>query len=177
MSHTDLHIDYPELIDNAMRSVVRTALRQVEQSGLPGDHHFFVSFLTGHPGVSISPALKERYPEEMTIVIQHQFWDLNVADDHFSLTLSFSNVPEKLVIAFDALTAFADPSIKFGLQFHNSQWDAEEEVEEEEVHCPATGKTGREMPPAASFDEEPPSKANPPANDSKVLSMDAFRKK
>lgn len=172
MSDTD-HIDYPALIDSAMRSVVRTAMRQVEQHGLPGDHHFFVSFLTNYPGVSMSDALKQRYPEEMTIVVQHQFWDMLVEDERFSITLSFSNVPEKLVIPFAALSAFADPSIKFGLQFHRSDW----EEEDEEVHCPATGRTGREMPPEASFDEEPPSEANPPANDSKVLSMEAFRKK
>lgn len=174
MTEIDHHIDYPELIDNAMRSVVRTALQQVESTGLPGEHHFFVSFLTNHPGVTISPVLKDRYPDEMTIVVQHQFWDLLVEDHRFSITLSFNNVAEKLVIPFDALSAFADPSIKFGLQFHNSQWDEEDE---DEVHCPATGKTGREMPPEASFDEEPPSEANPPANDSKVLSIDAFRKK
>jgi len=167
------HIDYPALIDQAMRSVVRTAMRQIESTGLPGEHHFFVSFLTNFPGVEISDALKQRYPEEMTIVIQHQFWDLLVEDERFMITLSFSNVPEKLVIPFAALSAFADPSIKFGLQFHRSEW----EEDDEEVHCPATGRTGREMPPEASFDEEPPSEAHPPANDSKVLSMEAFRKK
>ena len=158
------------MIDNAMRSVVRTAIEQASEHGLPGDHHFFISFLTNHPGVDISPMLKERYPEEMTIVVQHQYWDLKVDDEKFSLMLSFNNVPEKLVVPFAALTAFADPSIKFGLQFHNREW------QEDDVHCPATGKTGRELPPEASFDEEPPSEANPPANDTKVISMDAFRK-
>lgn len=169
----DYAIDYPAMIDNAMRSVVRTALMQAAKHGLPGDHHFFISFLTNHPGVSVSPMLKERYPEEMTIVVQHQYWDLKVEDDHFSLMLSFNNIPEKLVVPFTALTAFADPSIKFGLQFHSRSW---EEDDEDEVHCPATGKTGRELPPEASFDEEPPSEANPPANDTKVISMDAWRK-
>jgi len=166
-------IDYPALIDGAMRSVVRTAMSQVQQHGLPGEHHFFVSFLTHYPGVSLSDHLKQRYPDEMTIVVQHQFWDLTVREHDFSVTLSFSNVPETLTIPFDALTAFADPSIKFGLQFHRGEW----EEEEESVHCPATGRTGREMPPEASFDEEPPTEANPPANDSKVISIDAFRKK
>lgn len=166
-------IDYPALIDNAMRSVVRTAIEQVAATGaLPGDHHFFVSFLTNYPGVEISPVLHKRYPEEMTIVIQHQFWDLHVTEDLFTITLSFNNVPEKLVIPFAALSAFADPSIKFGLQFHARHWQ-----DDEEVHCPATGRTGREMPPEASFDEDPPSEAHPPANDSKVISIEAFRKK
>lgn len=166
-------IDYPAMIDNAMRSVVRTAMEQVAATGaLPGDHHFFVSFLTNHPGVSISPVLRQRYPEEMTIVVQHQFWDLTVDDEKFCITLSFNNVPEKLVIPFAALSAFADPSIKFGLQFHSRQWQ-----DDEEVHCPATGKTGREPMAEASFDEDPPSEAHPPANDSKVISLEAFRKK
>jgi hypothetical protein len=166
-------IDYPALIDNAMRSVVRTAIQQVAATGaLPGEHHFFISFLTNHPGVEISPVLRKRYPEEMTIVIQHQFWDLKVEEDKFTITLSFNNVPERLVVPFAALSAFADPSIKFGLQFHARHWQ-----DDEEVHCPATGKTGRELPPEASFDEEPPSEAHPPANDSKVISIEAFRKK
>lgn len=173
MHPEDYAIDYPAMIDNAMRSVVRTAMTQVAEHGLPGDHHFFISFLTQYPGVEISPVLKERYKEEMTIVVQHQYWDLTVGEDRFSLMLSFNNIPEKLVIPFAALTAFADPSIKFGLQFHSRDW----EDEDEELHCPATGKTGRELPPEASFDEEPPSEANPPANDTKVVSMDAFRKK
>ncbi len=168
----DYVIDYPAMIDNAMRSVVRDAVGQVAEHGLPGDHHFFVSFLTSHPGVSVSAAIKERYPEEMTIVIQHQYWDLKVAEDHFSLMLSFNNIPEKLVIPFAALTAFADPSIKFGLQFHSHDF----EEEEEEVHCPATGKTGRELPPEASFDEEPPTETKEVANDTKVISIDAWRK-
>lgn len=174
-STNEYDIDYPALIDNAMRSVVRTAMRQIAETGmLPGEHHFFVSFLTNHPGVDISPVLRQRYPEEMTIVIQHQFWDLKVEEDKFTITLSFSNVPERLVVPFAALSAFADPSIKFGLQFHNRSW---QQTEDDEVHCPATGKTGREAPPEASFDEEPPSEAHPPANDTKVISLEAFRKK
>jgi hypothetical protein len=168
----DYAIDYPAMIDNAMRSVVRTAISQVAEHGLPGDHHFFVSFLTTHPDVDVSPAIMARYPEEMTVVIQHQYWDLQVHKDHFSLMLSFNNIPEKLVIPFAALTAFADPSIKFGLQFHSRDW----EEDEEEVHCPATGKTGRELPPEASFDEDPPSETKEIANDTKVISIDAWRK-
>lgn len=175
MTLTEPDIDYPELIDAAMRSVVRSAMRQVEAAGfLPGDHHFFISFSTLHPGVDISPMLRQRYPEEMTIVVQHQYWDLVVEDDKFCITLSFNNIPEKLVVPFAALIAFADPAIKFGLQFHHTDW---EEDADDEVHCPATGRTGREGPPEASFDEEPPSEANPPANDTKVISMEAFRKK
>lgn len=165
-------LDYPSMIDQAMRNVVREALAQAAQSGLPGDHHFFVSYLTQYPGVQMSPMLRQRYPEEITIVVQHQYWDLKVYEDAFTITLSFNNVPEKLYVPFAALTAFADPSIKFGLQFH-----ANRELSSEEVACPATGRTGHELPPQAAFDEEPPAEAAQPANDEKVISLEAFRKK
>ena len=167
-------LDYPAMIDNAMRNVVRDAIVQVKSHGLPGEHHFFISFRTDFPGVEISPALKDRYPEEMTIVIQHQYQNLDAWDDGFTVTLSFNNIPEKLVVPFAALTAFADPSIKFGLQFHTRDTSAQED---ESVSCPATGKSKNAPPPSASFDEEPPSDDTPPANDEKVLSLDAFRKK
>lgn len=167
-------LDYPAMIDNAMRNVVREALEQVKANGLPGDHHFFISFRTDFPNVEISPTIKQRYPEEMTIVIQHQYQNLDVWDSGFTVTLSFNNIPEKLVIPFSALTAFADPSIKFGLQFHTRDTSLEED---ESVSCPATGKKKNAPPPSASFDEEPPSDDHAPANDEKVLSIEAFRKK
>ncbi|MES2984236.1 MAG: ClpXP protease specificity-enhancing factor SspB [Pseudomonadota bacterium] len=172
-------IDYPGLIDSAMRNVVREALIHVDKLGLPGEHHFFISFQTNYPGVSISPQLKSRYPEEITIVVQHQFWDLKITKEQFSIMLSFNNIPEKLVVPFDALTAFADPSIKFGLQFHGKgpatmggSVDGEEPVS-----CPATGRNGSEKPPMAAFEEEAPSEETTAANDEKVVSMEAFRKR
>jgi hypothetical protein len=169
-------IDYPGLIDAAMRNVVREALIHVRQFGLPGEHHFFISFQTNYPGVSISPQLKARYPEEITIVVQHQFWDLTIAKDYFSIMLSFNNIPEKLHVPFDALTAFADPSIKFGLQFHGKR-PANSDEGEEPVACPATGRTPHEKPPMAAFEEDAPSKADEAANDEKVISLEAFRKR
>lgn len=173
-------IDYPGLIDAAMRNVVREALIHVDKFGLPGDHHFFISFQTNYPGVSISPQLKSRYPEEITIVVQHQFWDLKIGKDKFSIMLSFNNIPEKLVVPFDALTAFADPSIKFGLQFHGKKPANAANVaneSEEAVACPVTGKNGHEKPPMAAFEEEAPSEETTAANDEKVVSMEAFRKR
>jgi len=169
-------IDYPGLIDSAMRNVVREALIHVDKFGLPGEHHFFISFQTNFPGVSISPQLKARYPEEITIVVQHQFWDLKITDKQFSLMLSFNNIPEKLVVPFDALTAFADPSIKFGLQFHGKA-PANTSEAEEPVSCPATGRTGKEKPPMAAFDEDAPTEESEAANDEKVISLEAFRKR
>lgn len=169
-------IDYPGLIDSAMRNVVKEALIHVDKFGLPGEHHFFISFQTNFPGVSISPQLKARYPEEITIVVQHQFWDLKITDKQFSLMLSFNNIPEKLVVPFDALTAFADPSIKFGLQFHGKPV-AVAGSKEEAVTCPATGKTGNEKPPMAAFEEDAPTEESEAANDEKVISLEAFRKR
>jgi len=110
-------IHYPTLIDQAMRGVVRDVLRRVQSSGLPGEHHFYISFSTTHQGVRMSEQLRSRYPKEITIVLQHQFWDFKVEDQQFQVTLSFGSVPEKLTVPFAALTAFADPSVKFGLQF------------------------------------------------------------
>ncbi len=173
-------IDYPGLIDSAMRNVVREALVHVDHYGLPGDHHFFISFQTNYPGVSISPQLKARYPEEITIVVQHQFWDLKITDKQFSIMLSFNNIPEKLVVPFDALTAFADPSIKFGLQFHGKKAATSGNVandKEEAVSCPATGKNGSEKPPMAAFEEDAPTENAEAANDTKVISLESFRKR
>lgn len=174
--HNDT-IDYPGLIDAAMRNVVREALLHVDKFGLPGDHHFFISFQTNYPGVSISPQLKSRYPDEITIVVQHQYWDLKITDKLFSIMLSFNNIPEKLVVPFDALTAFADPSIKFGLQFHGKRPANAGGEAEEPVACPHTGKTGTEKPPMAAFEEDAPTEETTAANDEKVVSMEAFRKR
>jgi len=175
---TEETLDYPKMIDSAMRNVVREALIHVQKFGLPGEHHFFISFQTEYPGVQISPQLKSRYPEEITIVVQHQFWDLKIARDHFSLMLSFNNIPEKLVVPLDALTAFADPSIKFGLQFHGKRpANLGMSETEEPVACPATGRTGAEKPPMAAFEEEAPSEETKAANDEKVISLEAFRKR
>ena len=183
-------IDYPGMIDTAMRHVVRDALKHVDKFGLPGEHHFFISFQTNYPGVSISPQLKSRYPEEITIVVQHQYWDLKITDTQFSIMLSFNNIPEKLVVPFDALTAFADPSIKFGLQFHGKRIpnsssssapmasaNGAKADKEDPVSCPATGRTANDKPPMAAFEEEAPSEETTAANDEKVISLEAFRKR
>ncbi len=111
---SDDKIEYDVLALDAMRGVIRSVLQRVQKRGMPGDHHFFISFHTLAPGVIISKRLKERYPEEMIIVIQHQFWDLQVMDDRFEVKLSFNNVPERLVIPFSAVRRFHDPSVDFG---------------------------------------------------------------
>lgn len=115
MARDSLH--YDKMVETALRGVVRQALASVVDQGLPGNHHFYLTFRTNHPGVEIADRLHAQYPQEMTIVLQHQFWGLEVTDEYFVVNLSFSNVPERLKVAYSALVSFVDPSVKFGLQF------------------------------------------------------------
>lgn len=152
--------DYASYIDTAMRSAVREILRQAERTGLPGAHHFFIALRSDYPGVVMSEALRARHPREITIVLQHQFWDLHVADDFFTVTLSFNNIPEKLVVPFAAITGFADPSTKFGLQFHVN-----------DAKVPVTVPAAAMTPPAAMV------AADESRESAQILALDAFRKK
>lgn len=155
-------IHYSTLIDQAMRGVVRDVLKQISRAGLPGEHHFYISFSTTYPGVQMSEQLKNRYPKEITIVLQHQFWDFKVDERMFTVTLSFGGVPEKLVIPFAALTAFADPSVKFGLQF---QQEETEEAESESMDLL------QDLAPKAADNE------GGDDNTAEIISLDSFRKK
>ena len=134
-------IDYEALQQDALRGIVRAALQQIAKSGLPGEHHFYISFLTQGPCVVLSKRLKEKYPHEMTIVLQHRFWDLLVSDDRFEVKLTFDGVPERLVIPFDAIKVFIDPSVHFGLQF-----------EDPADKQPAQGAPRRSMTMDAAYD-------------------------
>ncbi len=111
------HMDYDAMTQDALRSVVREALMRAEQTGLPGEHHYYIVFCTDYPGVMISSRLRERYPEEMTVVLQHQFWGLSVTEDAFDIDLSFDQKIEHLHIPFKSIKGFLDPSVEFGLQF------------------------------------------------------------
>jgi len=125
-------IPYDEIVQEALRAVVGRVLREVEATGdLPGDHHFYITFNTRMPGVSIPKHLSEKFPEEMTIVIQHRFWDLKVEDDGFTVGLSFGGVPATLVVPFAAVTQFHDPAVEFALTFHANEADAPPEEHEE----------------------------------------------
>lgn len=149
-------LNYPQLIDTAMRGMVRDVLRHISQHGLAGDHHFYISYKTGHPGVKMSDQLRAKYPQEITIVLQHQFWDFKVEEHQFHVTLSFGGVPEKLTVPFAAMTAFADPSVKFGLQFQ--PMDNEE--------APLFSSPEEDMP-ADEMDD----------SGAEIISLDSFRKK
>jgi uncharacterized protein len=109
---------YDKMVENALRGVVREALSRAAREGLRGGHHFYIGFVTGAPGVVLPESLVEQYPDEMTIVLQHQFWDLEVRPESFSVTLSFQRRPERLTIPFAAIRSFTDPSVEFGLQFN-----------------------------------------------------------
>ena len=120
---------YDKMVEDALRQVLRQSLQFVVKHGLPGEHHFYITFRTDHPDVVMPGYLRRRYPDEMTIVLQHQFWNLEVAEEYFSVSLSFSNKPELLVIPFAAVAAFADPSVRFGLQFETGDGGLQEDEE------------------------------------------------
>ena len=116
-------IDYGNLMHNAMRSLIQDVLTEVKNNGLPGEHHFFITFDTNHAGVEMAPWLKDRYPTEITVVMQHWYDDLEVKDDGFSVTLNFGDTPEHLVIPYEAILTFVDPSVEFGLRFETNEED------------------------------------------------------
>jgi hypothetical protein len=155
---------YDRMVERALRGVVREAVREVIKDGLAGDHHFYITFLTDHPGVKIPDYLRERYPGEMTIVLQYQFYDLFVDDDKMGVTLSFNNVPEVLEIPLPAITIFADPSVNFALQFQPLEGPAEGDGGKPK------GKKGK----GDKADKDPESKS---AKTGEVVSLDQFRKK
>lgn len=148
-------IDYGTLMHRAMRGLIQTVLTDVARDGLPGAHHFFITFDTTYPGVELADWLRERYPTEMTVVIQHWYENLTVTDEGFGVTLNFGNNPEPMLIPFDAIRTFVDPSVEFGLRFESqsSDDDADEDEEGIEVEVEET-----------------------PRQDAQVVSLDQFRK-
>jgi hypothetical protein len=178
------YIRYDILTQDALRSVVHTVLADVAAKGLPGEHHFFISIDTRAEGVGVSPRLKAQYPKEMTVVLQHQFWDMVVTDDRFEVGLSFNGVPERLVVPFRAIKGFVDPSVQFGLQFAVAvEGDDSADVAPSGVEAarpPARHDhsappaplplAANPAPAAAKLDSEPPASGE-------VVRLDRFRKK
>jgi uncharacterized protein len=163
---------YDQLAQNALRGVVRDALRKVQRTGLPGDHHFYIAFNTKYPGVGLSPRIAERYPREMTVVLQHQYWNLTILEDRFEVELSFDNIPEKLIVPFNSIKGFLDPAVQFGLQFEVVPVEEDEAPKNAEI----VDMTGRPKGEQATSETESPGK-QPEATEQKVVSLDAFRKK
>jgi hypothetical protein len=156
-------IDYGNLMHAAMRGLIKTVLQDVADHGLPGAHHFFITFDTSHPDAEMADWLSDRYPGEMTVVIQHWFDNLVVGQDGFSVTLNFGDSPEPLYIPYDAIKTFVDPSVEFGLRFES----AEEDEEEEGVPPPPASTNTAPMEENAEEAEKP---------DAQVVSLDSFRK-
>lgn len=170
-------MNYEQMAQNALRGVVRMALERVAQQGLPGDHHFYITFESQHPGVVMSDWLKERYPDEMTIVVQHQYWGLKVRPDSFDISLSFHKVGEQLTVPFDAVKAFFDPSVQFMLQFKPVAGQAPRKpaaATEQPVLQTAKPAVTTETPKA---DGDGGDKPKDPAGGGEVVSLDKFRKK
>lgn len=190
------YIRYDILTQEALRGVVRTVLADVAQNGLPGNHHFYISIDTRAEGVKISPRLFAQYPDEMTVVLQHQFWDLSVHDDVFEVGLSFNGIPERLVVPIAAIKGFFDPSVQFGLQFA-IEAELKDEAPEAAKGAPSAqppAKAAKDRPPAqhkrvpGQASEPLPVPANPPPQRSdeppdtpkgggQVVRLDRFRKK
>lgn len=166
-------LNYETMVECALKGVVVKALTQVAENGLPGSHHLYVTFATDFPGVELPDHLHEKFPEEMTIVLQHQFWDLTVEEDRFLVTLSFNDIQERLAIPFPAIKAFADPSVNFGLQL---KFEGEGEID---VTSPAVleepdAKLEAEPEPEPEIESTPAETAE---DDDNVVTLDAFRKK
>ena len=168
------HIRYDVLARDALRGVLRKVLSDAAAHGLPGEHHFFITFISTAEGVKLSPRLLAQYPDEMTIILQHQFWDLVVHEDRFEVGLSFGGIPERLAVPFSAIKSFFDPSVQFGLQFEPS-----EAIEPPAKNLPAA-PAATAHPPAATPTvpaEEATNEPTTPAEGAEVVRLDRFRKK
>lgn len=194
-------IRYDVLAQDALRGVIRKVLGEVVKTGLPGEHHFFITFLTSAPGVRLSSRLREKYPELMTIVIQHQYWDLTVNDNAFEVGLSFSDIPERLLIPYSAIRGFYDPAVNFELEFDVRDMDAANSQDEAGAPAPtalapvspnatAVKPLPTKAAPAAKLPAKPAKEAKSETGDAAVdekaqaekasadvVSLDAFRKK
>ena len=156
-------IDYGNLMHDAMRGLIRKVLLDVADRGLPGNHHFFITFDTSHPDAELADWLSDRYPGEMTVVMQHWYDNLEVTDEGFSVTLNFGDAPEPLYIPYDAIRTFVDPSVEFGLRFEQQDSDADE-IED----APTTAVEDKTPPkPPVSEDK---------SKDAEIVSLDSFRK-
>jgi hypothetical protein len=181
---TDL-IRYDLLVQDALRSVVRKVLADAARHGLVGDHHFNIAFKTQAPGVVAPPSVKQRFPDEMSIILQHEFWDLVVTQDAFEVSLNFSRKPERLIVPFDAITGFTDPSVPFGFKLEPriselaSRPAAVEDKGATPIPVPAKPTPVKPSAKPASVPKSAQSAEKPaePAGETKVVSIDAFRKK
>ena len=169
------HIRYDVLARDALRGVLRRVLADAAEHGLPGEHHFFITFLSTAEGVKLSPRLLAQYPEEMTVILQHQFWDLVVTEDRFEVGLSFGGIPERLVVPFHSIKSFFDPSVQFGLQFEPADAAPNEAPATNAPAAPAPSAVTSAVPVSATAETtSDPVKSGEGAE---VVRLDRFRKK
>lgn len=164
-------IDYGNLMHDAMRGLIQNVLVGVAKDGLPGEHHFFISFDTSHPDVELADWLSDRFPDDMTIVVQHWFENLDVTDEGFTITLNFGDQPERMFIPYDAIRTFVDPSVEFGLRFE-SQDDETEAAPKKPVQATPALKPAKDPKPK----KKGKGKGKAKSKDAEVVSLDAFRK-
>jgi len=169
------HIRYDVLARDALRGVLRRVLSDAAAHGLPGDHHFFITFLSTAEGVKLSSRLLAQYPDEMTIILQHQFWDLVVTEDRFEVGLSFGGIPERLVVPFAAIKSFFDPSVQFGLQFEPVE--AAPEAPAKNLPAAPASSSVAVPPPAAAASPKADDEPTKPGEGAEVVRFDRFRKK
>jgi uncharacterized protein len=172
------HIRYDVLARDALRGVLRRVLTDAAAHGLPGEHHFFITFISKAEGVKLSPRLLAQYPDEMTIILQHQFWDLEVSEDRFEVGLSFGGIPERLGVPFSAIKNFFDPSVQFGLQFEPTEGAGETPTNLPAAPVPSA-LAGPAAAPAAAETAEAAAEDEPakPSEGAEVVRLDRFRKK
>jgi hypothetical protein len=174
------HIRYDVLARDALRGVLRRVLNDAAAHGLPGEHHFFITFVSSADGVKLSPRLLAQYPEEMTIILQHQFWDLVVTEDRFEVGLSFGGIPERLVVPFSAIKSFFDPSVQFALQFEPTEAMAEAPAKNLPASPAPSAVSQPEPAPAtetATAEAETDEPEKPSDGGAEVVRLDRFRKK
>ncbi len=177
---TDL-IRYDLLVQDALRSVVRKVLADTARNGLVGEHHFNIAFKTQAPGVVAPPVVRQRFPDEMSIILQHEFWDLVVTQDTFEVSLNFSRKPERLIVPFDAITGFTDPSVPFGFKLEPRVSEAPTNAPAPQEAAPVPAKPAPakapKQPAAAPKSPQTADNSAEAAGEAKVVSIDAFRKK
>ena len=175
------HIRYEVLARDALRGVLRKVLTDAASHGLPGEHHFFITFVSKAEGVKISPRLLAQYPEEMTIILQHQFWDLVVLEDRFEVGLSFGGIPERLVVPFNSIKSFFDPSVQFGLQLEAADPAVDAAAATEAAPAAKTpakpAPTALTVPAAPAAEDQDQDQAAKPSEGAEVVRLDRFRKK
>ncbi|MGE5158971.1 MAG: SspB family protein [Gemmatimonas sp.] len=171
------HIRYDVLARDALRGVLRKVLSDAAAHGLPGEHHFFITFVSKADGVKLSPRLLAQYPDEMTIILQHQFWDLAVYEDRFEVGLSFGGIPERLAVPFNAITSFFDPSVQFGLKFEPSEAEATSEPAATNLPAAPAATAAAPAPSLAAAADEATEEPARPSEGAEVVRLDRFRKK